>query len=165
MSVYIHNVFVMDAASSLYCFSTQNHYATNQIEMQALLSTLKRFGEYVVKDDIRHIQFDSKIFVYLDYESLTFIVEAEVPYNLGDYGNALDLIRNFLQEFAARFYWKNENEIKVWQKTNRIDIFQFSHEFEYLKISFEKELKKLFRKEAPKLWAEKIAGRLKAALF
>ena len=165
MSVYIHNVFVMDRASSLYCFSTKNHFSTNQIEMQALLSTLKRFGEFVVKDDIRHIQFGSKIFIYLDYESLTFIVEAEVPYDHGNYRNILYLIQNFLEEFATRFYWKNENEIKLWQKTNRIDIFQFSYEFEHLKLSFEKKLKKSFLKEAPEPWVEKIAERLRIALF
>jgi len=155
----------MDAVSSLYCFSTRDHYVTSQLEMQALLSTLKRFGEFVVRDDIKHIQFGNKIFVYFDYRGLTFIMEAQVSYNHGNYSNVLDLMREFLEEFAAKFYWKNENEIKLWQETNRIDIFQFSREFEQLKQIFEKQLKKSFPKGVPEPWAQKIAERLSAALF
>ncbi|NHI92899.1 MAG: hypothetical protein EAX96_10395 [Candidatus Lokiarchaeota archaeon] len=155
----------MDALSSIYCFSAERHYETSQIEMQALLSTLKRFGEFVVNDDIKHIQFSNKIFIYHDYQGLTFIAEAELAYKNKNFQNALKVLQDFLDEFGRTFLVKNQKEINLWRKTNRIDIFKFTREFEDLKFTYEKVLKRPIPRKVLGPWSKKIAERLEMALF
>jgi len=165
MACEITNVYVLDQHSLLYCFSAVDHYTTSKIEMQALLSTLKRFGEYVIKDDIKHIQFASKIFMYIDHEDLTFICEAQLFHDNHDYKMVMDALVFFLRAYSCEFYDKNYHVVKRWRISHRIDNFDFHEEYERLKDLFNKRLEREYRQKPAEQWTDKIADRLETALF
>ena len=161
----INNVYVLDRDSLLYCFSAEDHYATSKIEMQALLSTLKRFGEHVIKEDIKHIQFANKIFLYFDHEDLTFICEARLFHETQDYKKIIEALMFFLRAYSCEFYDKNKLIVQQWKNTRRIDTFYFQEEYEELKDMFYKKQLQIGEQRFSEQWTDKIAERLEFALF